>query len=124
MWPAGRPPPRAAAASGPGSTAARSRPAGPPRGHPSDAAKPQPQPSGRADSLKRIEVHAQRRRPRRGDAVGMAPVVSGQRLDQAESLEPVQRTVERARTELDAGQLLDVLDERVTVLGTVGEADQ
>src|SRR5665811_658764 len=35
----------------------------------------------------------------------MAPVLSGQRLDQAEPLKPVQRAVERAGPELDAGEL-------------------
>jgi hypothetical protein len=33
----------------------------------------------------------------------MAPVVGGQRLDQAEPLEPVQRAVKRAGPELDTG---------------------
>src|SRR6202030_4091771 len=38
--------------------------------------------------------------------------------------EPVQRAVQRAGPELDTGQLLDVLDQRVAVLGSVGQADQ
>ncbi len=54
----------------------------------------------------------------------MTPVVSGQRLDQAEPFKPVQRAVKRAGPELDAGEFLDVLDQDVAVLGSVGEADQ
>ena len=47
-----------------------------------------------------------------------------ERLDQAEPLQPVQRAVQRAGPELHVGQLLDVLDQRVTVLGSVGQAYQ
>src|SRR6516225_10947138 len=97
----------------------RPRPAGSAGARPSDAAQLQPQPPGRADPLERIEVHAKRRRPRRGNPVWMAPVVGGQRLDQAEPLEPVQSAVERAGSELDTGEPLDVLDQRVTMLGSV-----
>src|SRR5689334_16562073 len=54
----------------------------------------------------------------------MPPLVGGQRLDEPEPLEPVQRAVERARPELDLRELPDVLDQRVAVLRPVGQADQ
>src|SRR5258708_5866855 len=54
----------------------------------------------------------------------MPPFVGGQRLDGAEPLKPGQRAGEGAGAEVDAGELLDVLDQRVAVLRTVGQADQ
>src|ERR1700759_1317844 len=36
----------------------------------------------------------------------------------------VERAVERARSQLDAGESLDVLDQRIAVLRPVGQADQ
>ena len=74
-----RPRPRGVAASGPGSSGARHRPAclRGRRACSSGAAQLQAQPSGRADALQRVEVHPECCRARCGDAVGMAPVVGG-----------------------------------------------
>src|SRR5260370_1339870 len=51
-----------------------------------------------------------------GDWVGVPPRVGGEGLEEPEPLEPVQRAVERAGPEVDARELPDVLDQRITVL--------
>src|SRR5581483_9184498 len=43
-------------------------------------------------------------------------------LDQPARLEPRERAVQRARAEVNAGELLDVGGDCVAVLGTVGQA--
>src|SRR5690349_14990274 len=61
---------------------------------------------------------------RRGDLVRTAPVLRGQGHHQAALLESGQRTVERAGAERHAGDLLDVLDQGVAMLGTARQARQ
>ena len=60
----------------------------------SDARQSEPQPSGHADPLDRIEMRAKRDHPFRRDAVRMPPILGRQRLDQAKALKPVQGAIE------------------------------
>jgi hypothetical protein len=62
------------------------------------------------------------RRALHGEQVGPSPVVFGQPLDEAALLEAADRAVERAGAEANARERLDVLCERVTVLGARREA--
>jgi hypothetical protein len=71
-----------------------------------------------------LQVCVQRFGASGGEPVGAAPVVARERLDQALALEPAQRLIERARRQAHAREHLDVLGERITVLGTVGQAGQ
>src|SRR5262245_901411 len=61
---------------------------------------------------------------RRRDLVGPSAVLTRQRLDQTGILQLRQRAVERARAELDTGELFDVLDQCVPMLRSVGEAGE
>ena len=60
----------------------------------------------------------------RGGSIRVATILGRQLRDQTESLETVKRPVERSGTELHSGERLDVLDQRVAVFRTVGEARQ
>ncbi len=88
----------------------------------SDSCQSKPEPPDAADPLNRVEVGLQRHHSRRRHAVGLAPVLGRQGLDQAHPLEPVEGAVERPWPQLQPGELLDVTDQRVPVLGAVGQA--
>ena len=70
------------------------------------------------------EVRPERLRSGGRELVGPPPVVALERLDHALGLQPAQRLIERPGREPDPGEGLDVLGQRVAVLGAVGEARQ
>ena len=76
------------------------------------------------DAALRVQVGLERGRARGRQPVGAAAVLGFERLDQALRLQPGERLVERAGRQPDPGEGLDVLGERVPVLGPVGEAGQ
>src|SRR5690606_4270492 len=80
--------------------------------------------SSRRQCLHASELIAQLRAAGRGQLIRPPAVVRFHRLDQALLLQPRERRIERARAELDPGDLLDVGDHRVAVLGSLGQADQ
>src|SRR5439155_26424221 len=59
-----------------------------------------------------------------GEPVWPAALVRGQRFDQTESLEPREGAIQGAWTEANASQHLDVVQHRIAVLGSIGQADQ
>src|SRR5258706_7666918 len=85
---------------------------------------PQASKARRGDRADVLQVGADRLGAGRGDPVRPAAVLRRQRLDQALRLEPADRAVERAGAEGGAGDLLDVLDQRVAVLRPVGETGE
>lgn len=67
--------------------------------------------------------------PKRGgtgcrELVGAAPFLGRQRLDQALAFEPAERLIQRARRQLHAREVVDVLGQRVAVLRAFGKAGQ
>lgn len=59
-----------------------------------------------------------------GHPIGPPTTIFGQRLDEALLFKSLDSPVERARLEPDTGKGLDVLGQRVAVLGPVREARQ
>jgi hypothetical protein len=51
-------------------------------------------------------------------------ILGGQFRNQAETLETVERAIERSRSKLHSGKALNVLDQRIAMLRTVSEARQ
>ena len=76
------------------------------------------------DPALRVQVRLERRRAGGREPVGPPAVVGFERLDHALRLKPGERLVERARGQPDPGEGLDVLGQRVPVLGPVGQAGQ
>ena len=76
------------------------------------------------DAGLRGQVRLERGRPGGGEPVGPPTVFGFERLDQALRLKPGERLVEGAGREAHSGEPLDVLGERVPVLGAVGQARQ
>jgi hypothetical protein len=59
-----------------------------------------------------------------GQPVGAPAILGRQCLDPFPRFEPSHRAVEGTRSRLLPGQLFDVLRDRITVLGAVGQRDQ
>lgn len=74
------------------------------------------------DHLGLLELFSQVGGAPRRDPVGLAPTFARQRLDQTGLLQLGDGAEQRARPERDAGERLDVFDQRVVVLGTRTEA--
>ena len=59
-----------------------------------------------------------------GESVGVAAVIRFEGLDQAAGFKARDGTIERSRTEAQAGHTGDVFDHRVSMLGPIRQADQ
>src|SRR5215471_10872240 len=83
-----------------------------------------PRPAHACHGLQAREPRAQDTLPSTGQPIRTTTIVGGQWLDPLPRLEPRDRAVERARTELLTRERGDVLRHRVAVLRAVGERDQ
>src|SRR5579863_1301797 len=82
----------------------------------------QPLESGLGKPIQRRQPGAQNAKPILGDPIRSPAIFGAQGLDPPLLLEPGNRAVERAGTEARTAELLDVLDHRVAVFRSVGQA--
>jgi hypothetical protein len=77
--------------------------------------------AGRDDPAQRRELYAERFGAISGQAIGMTPVVGGQRFDPASFLQAQKRAIEGAWLQDCPAEAPDILDHRVAMLVTVRE---
>src|SRR5438034_3994737 len=84
----------------------------------------EPAEAGRDQSLHAADLGLEMPSPACADLIGPPAVVAVEGFDHAVGLEPGYRSIQRARAEANPGDRRDVLDHRVAVLGSAGQAGQ